>query len=143
MSLILFLHVSGQPVEQRHENDVIEFSAMLSFGKNVGRESCNFYPSAKKPPTNTKKQKKRHPPQISPCIVLRIPASKYEFVLRTFSHINRRSESQCSFGNLKKKTYQLRFLLFYNCTNLQREQIAVGCRVLSSAKLKKSNKSVL
>lgn len=139
MFLILFLHVSGQPVEQRHQNDVIEFSAMLSFGKNVGKESCNFYPFL---PRNHPQIQRNRKKAIHQC-VLRIPASKYEFVLRTFSHINRRSRSQCSFGNLKKKTYQLRFLLFYNCTNLQREQIAVGCRVLSSAKLKKSNKSVL
>lgn len=41
------------------KNDVIEFSAMLSLSRNVvGRESCNFYPFDKKPPINTKKQKK-------------------------------------------------------------------------------------
>lgn len=90
-----------------------------------------------------KETEKNDLPKISVCIFLRIPASKYEFVLRKFSYINKRSKLPCSFGNLKIKTYQLRFLLFYNCTNLQGEQIAVACRVLSSAKLKKSHKSAL
>lgn len=126
------------------KNDVIEFSAMLSLSRNVvGRESCNFYPFDKKPPINTKTQKNMHLPQVSFCIILRIPASKHEFVLRTFSYINKRSKLPFSFGNLKIKTYQLCFRLFYNRTNLQGEKHAVDSRVLSSAKLKQTNKSVL
>jgi len=126
------------------KNDVIEFSAILSLSRNVvGRESCNFYPFDKKPPLNTKKQKNKHLPQTSFRIILRIPASKHELVLRTFSYINKSTKLPCSFGNLKIKTYQLCFLLFYNCTDLQGEKHAVDSRVLSSAKLKQTNKSVL
>lgn len=51
------------------------------------------------------RNRKNDLPQISFCIILRIPASKYEFFLRKLSHISKRSKLPFSFGNLKIKTY--------------------------------------
>ena len=117
---------------------------MLSFGKNVGGNLAIFNPSAKKPPIKTKKQKKMMYHKLLFALSHAFLPVNTSFFLQR-SVISVKDPNYHVHWGIKKNgnIYYNAFCYFYNCTNLQGKQIVVACRVLSSANLKKSDKSDL